>query len=319
MALKGKRARWVAGLNGRREYENIFLLWQNKEFLETEVFKEYQARIAQMGVLYVPIMVLSIFAAGSALTHPVPSPEPGQHRGTGPAFAVWWEPAPQLGSPARSLSPNPSRGSGSARPAGRWCVRGIGPQGAGGVRLCWWKEQVASLVLRWRVGSSTLPGGKSELSPLFGVSGGAPDPRVSHLPFAQHHDSAIRPFWGARELGLGSQLVPRQVLGTRIAHRRVRVGRARAPEHLGSALLPPCTKTLKLAFLTPKNVFKWLPLLSAVIQHLPVSWLGFKPCFPSPVSQTVSCSCAPDTCSAPRVQLCPLFPCHPPLSKILFS
>lgn len=69
MALKGKRARWVAGLNGRREYENIFLLWQNKEFLETEVFKEYHARITQMGVLYMPIMVMSIFAAGSALTH----------------------------------------------------------------------------------------------------------------------------------------------------------------------------------------------------------------------------------------------------------
>lgn len=69
MALKGKRARRVAGLNGRREYENIFLLWQNKEFLETEVFKEYHARITQMGVLYMPIMVLSIFAAGSMLTH----------------------------------------------------------------------------------------------------------------------------------------------------------------------------------------------------------------------------------------------------------
>lgn len=69
MALKGKRAHWVAGLNGRREYENIFLLWQNKEFLETEVFKEYHARITQMGVLYMPIMVMSIFAAGSALTH----------------------------------------------------------------------------------------------------------------------------------------------------------------------------------------------------------------------------------------------------------
>lgn len=74
MALKGKRARRVAGLNGRREYENIFLLWQNKEFLETEVFKEYHARITQMGVLYMPIMVMSIFAAGSALTHLLPFP-----------------------------------------------------------------------------------------------------------------------------------------------------------------------------------------------------------------------------------------------------
>lgn len=69
MALKGKRARRAAGLHGRREYENIFLLWQNKEFLETEVFKEYPACITQMGVLYMPIMVLSIFAAGSVLTH----------------------------------------------------------------------------------------------------------------------------------------------------------------------------------------------------------------------------------------------------------
>lgn len=69
MALKGKRARRAAGLHGRREYENIFLLWQNKEFLETEVFKDYPACITQMGVLYMPIMVLSIFAAGSMLTH----------------------------------------------------------------------------------------------------------------------------------------------------------------------------------------------------------------------------------------------------------
>lgn len=69
MALKGKRARRAAGLHGRREYENIFLLWQNKEFLETEVFKDYPACITQMGVLYMPIMVLSIFAAGSVLTH----------------------------------------------------------------------------------------------------------------------------------------------------------------------------------------------------------------------------------------------------------
>lgn len=69
MALKGKRARRAAGLHGRREYENIFLLWQNKEFLETEVFKDYPACITQMGILYMPIMVLSIFAAGSMLTH----------------------------------------------------------------------------------------------------------------------------------------------------------------------------------------------------------------------------------------------------------
>lgn len=76
MALKGKRARRVAGLSGRREYENIFLLWQNKEFLETEVFKEYHARVTQMGVLYMPIMVMSIFAAGSALTHLLSFPSP---------------------------------------------------------------------------------------------------------------------------------------------------------------------------------------------------------------------------------------------------
>lgn len=74
MALKGKRARRAAGLHGRREYENIFLLWQNKEFLETEVFKDYPACITQMGVLYMPIMVLSIFAAGSVLTHLLPFP-----------------------------------------------------------------------------------------------------------------------------------------------------------------------------------------------------------------------------------------------------
>lgn len=42
MALKGKRARRDAGLGGNREYENIFLLWQNKEFLETEAFRGYQ-------------------------------------------------------------------------------------------------------------------------------------------------------------------------------------------------------------------------------------------------------------------------------------
>jgi len=97
MALKGKRARWVAGLNGRREYENIFLLWQNKEFLETEVFKEYHARIVQMGVLYMPVMAMSIFAAGSALAHLPPSSArgdpPSPHAHLGLRRGAWTAPA----------------------------------------------------------------------------------------------------------------------------------------------------------------------------------------------------------------------------------
>lgn len=45
MALGGTRPRWVVGLSGGREYENIFLLWRNKKFLQTEVFKEYSTCI----------------------------------------------------------------------------------------------------------------------------------------------------------------------------------------------------------------------------------------------------------------------------------
>lgn len=317
MALKGKRARWVAGLNGTREYENIFLLWQNKEFLETEVFKEYQARITQMGVLYVPIMVPSILAAGSALTHPDPSPELcRQHRGTGPASLFGgaqrrssglrhgplspnlvpqerlWAPGGVLVCPWHRRAEGP--GWGELVPAGR----ADGEPGAAGARGLFppWEEENSSCCTRL-------------------VSLEEPTTRASHLLFTQHH-VCNEALWGAREL------TPAPVLRMGIVHRRVRVGRdqaqGRARRALGVRTAPTLQKTRESAFLTCRTVLTWLPLLGAVTRHRPASGLGLAPCFPSrfpnrelfPCPRHLLCPCAS---ALPRISL------SPSLSKIHFS